>query len=810
MADASSNDITADTPGDAALIVATRNGDTTAFGLLYERHVGAARRLARVLARDRAEAEDLVSETFAKLLAALRDGKGPQLAFRAYLLTTLRNTFFDRTRRDRRVEFTDDMSQWDSGEAFEDPAVADQDRSYAARAFKRLPERWQVVLWHTEVEGETAAQLAPLLGLTPNAVAALAYRARERLRQMYLQEHISDAPPSCEWTTQRLGALVRNGLSKRDNEKVHRHLAECAACTVLYTDLSEVASGFRGILAPVVLGLAAPAYLAGSAAKSGLVAVWFGGVTEWGRNCGLALADRVRRVGQKLGPRGSAAMGGAAAVVAAIVVLVLVANNTPPTPPVVADSPVEPTDTVDDPPADEPDEDPADDPGDETADEPDADEPDEDPPAEYDIGTDVSGSGLISGSNGTLPIELRSDADITANLPHSDRTEHAVVPMIATADDSVRAARAKNDDMELTVRLATGMHAVAGDPGDGWTCEPDGSTAQCRRAALSPGESTMVNIAVAVDATVTGFQDVKVSVTRAGTTHDRTLRVPVAPAGTEVGFASLDATGLAAAGNTLLTCELQLLCHNDFTDNHFTLMGPYLPRDVPGSLGRHIAASGARLEIPGGARVLWAGLHWAGSAGRSPTGGKLSIGGGGWVDVVEQAHWSGWNRPVEQSMVDITAMVDGSADIWFAVDDHDVPQGIGEYAGWGVTVVYQHAGDPVRETAVYHGLAQPDRNDGLSVAVPVGGDIDVAYLLWDGDHGLTGDHLDIGGPGGGTIDNIGRSRSPSALEGSGWNTLGVDVDVCHATGEPQPGEVSLYTGQDPMDIAVLAVSAPGP
>ena len=52
-----------------------------------------------------------------------------------------------------------------------------------ARAFASLPERWQAVLWHTEIEGARPADVAPLLGLTANSVAALAYRAREGLRQ---------------------------------------------------------------------------------------------------------------------------------------------------------------------------------------------------------------------------------------------------------------------------------------------------------------------------------------------------------------------------------------------------------------------------------------------------------------------------------------------------------------------------------------------------------------------------------------------------------------------------------------------------
>ena len=58
---------------DAALIAAVRGGDTDAYGVLFERHVDAARRLARTLARD-GDADDLVSEAFAKVLPVLVRG----------------------------------------------------------------------------------------------------------------------------------------------------------------------------------------------------------------------------------------------------------------------------------------------------------------------------------------------------------------------------------------------------------------------------------------------------------------------------------------------------------------------------------------------------------------------------------------------------------------------------------------------------------------------------------------------------------------------------------------------------------------
>src|SRR5215217_7685762 len=244
-----------DEPSDAELIDSVRSGHNDAYGLLYRRHAGSAVALARQLTGSAAEADDLVAEAFAKVLVTLRAGGGPDTAFRAYLLTTLRNTLYDRARRDRRVELSDDMTRHDRGVQWEDTAVARLESSLAARAFNRLPERWQTVLWHTEVEQESPAQVAPLLGLTPNGVAALAYRAREGLRQAYLREHVSDgAGARCQWAVERLGVWARDALSARERAKVDDHLARCDRCRPLGAELRDVNGGLRGIIAPLVLG----------------------------------------------------------------------------------------------------------------------------------------------------------------------------------------------------------------------------------------------------------------------------------------------------------------------------------------------------------------------------------------------------------------------------------------------------------------------------------------------------------------------------------------------------------------------------
>ncbi len=269
---------TVDGPGDAELIAAVRGGDVDAYGELFARHVEAARRLARQIAGP-GDADDLVSDAFTKVLTVLQRGGGPDLAFRAYLLTAVRRLHVDRIRSGSRLRPVDDLTPFDPGLPFHDTAVEGFDNATAARAFASLPERWQMVLWHTEVEQQKPADIAPLLGMSANSVSALAYRAREGLRQAFLSMHAADPDDvDCSWTRDHLGAYVRGGLSRRDAARVDDHLSDCRSCAAVYLELTEVNSGLAALLAPLLLGAAGVGYLS-STGGGAAGAVGAGGLT---------------------------------------------------------------------------------------------------------------------------------------------------------------------------------------------------------------------------------------------------------------------------------------------------------------------------------------------------------------------------------------------------------------------------------------------------------------------------------------------------------------------------------------------------
>ena len=255
-------------PSDADLIAASGTGDAAAYGTLYRRHVSAAHGLARQLVRGRAEADDVVAETFAKIWGLLHRGGGPDDAFRPYLLTAVRRAVPGRHRAARRPLVTGKVEAFDRGVPFADAAVADLERTMIARAFVSLPGRWQAVLWHTEIESARPAEVTSLLGLTANGVAALADQAREGLRRAYLQMYLSGpVRDECRPVAAKLGACGRGGLAKRDAATVAAHLDQCAACRRAFAELGHVNVALKGVVAPIVLGPAAAAYLASAAAR---------------------------------------------------------------------------------------------------------------------------------------------------------------------------------------------------------------------------------------------------------------------------------------------------------------------------------------------------------------------------------------------------------------------------------------------------------------------------------------------------------------------------------------------------------------
>ncbi|SEE94079.1 sigma-70 family RNA polymerase sigma factor [Streptomyces sp. Ag109_O5-10] len=256
---------------DSQLIERMRAGDDSAYEELYRRHADAVRRYARTCCRDGHTADDLTAEVFARMLQAVRGGSGPEYAVRAYLLTSVRRVAAQWTKSARREQLVDDFAlfaaQSGRGSEVSDDdtldlgadvrAMHEAEQSMAMQAFRSLPERWQAVLWHTEVEDESPSEVAVLFGLDANGTRVLASRAREGLKQAYLQAHVSAAladDEECARYADQLGGYARRKLRIRAERGLRKHLEECARCRLAAAQIEEVASGIPAVVPVAVIG----------------------------------------------------------------------------------------------------------------------------------------------------------------------------------------------------------------------------------------------------------------------------------------------------------------------------------------------------------------------------------------------------------------------------------------------------------------------------------------------------------------------------------------------------------------------------
>ncbi|MCI1017195.1 sigma-70 family RNA polymerase sigma factor [Microbacterium sp. C5A9] len=254
---------------DHDLVEATRAGDSNAYGVLWDRHSPAALRAARAITSS-IDPEDLVSEAFAKTFSAIKNGGGPTDAFRPYLFAAVRSAAatWGGRQKDVAFEHIDELPVDETDDSLD----LLSDKALLKTAFHDLPERWRTLLWYLEVEGMKPREIAPLMGLSPNAVSALAARAREGFKTAWLQAHIADPErdAECRWVCERLIAQGRRRhIARADRARFDAHLETCHRCAIAGAEIAEASSKLRALLLPMIIGAPAAAlYSAGAPAPA--------------------------------------------------------------------------------------------------------------------------------------------------------------------------------------------------------------------------------------------------------------------------------------------------------------------------------------------------------------------------------------------------------------------------------------------------------------------------------------------------------------------------------------------------------------
>jgi RNA polymerase sigma-70 factor (ECF subfamily) len=174
-------------------IAAAQAGDRQAFGRLVERYWDRLYRWLYHLTRDRHKAEDLVQETFLKVLAAL-DSFRPGSNFRAWLFRIGHNNFVNLKRTERRTGHP--LPEDTAGSPVAAPPDVAADREalrVVAKAVAELPVEFRAALVLRADEGLSFREVAAVLRITEETARWRVFKARQKLMKVLAPELLPPA-----------------------------------------------------------------------------------------------------------------------------------------------------------------------------------------------------------------------------------------------------------------------------------------------------------------------------------------------------------------------------------------------------------------------------------------------------------------------------------------------------------------------------------------------------------------------------------------------------------------------------------------
>lgn len=173
----------AETRADEAVLVAEASGgDSRAFRMLMERHLGTIVSVARRMLRDDAEAEDVAQEAFLRLWRSGATLEIGPAGIRPWLRRVVSNLCLDRVRGQGRVKVVDEVPEMPDP-ARQLAALESQDTQRRVEtAMQRLPERQRLALTLFHFEGLSQIEVGQIMGISDEAVELLLSRARRQLK----------------------------------------------------------------------------------------------------------------------------------------------------------------------------------------------------------------------------------------------------------------------------------------------------------------------------------------------------------------------------------------------------------------------------------------------------------------------------------------------------------------------------------------------------------------------------------------------------------------------------------------------------
>ena len=156
-------------------------------------HEGALRACLYRYTRNRSDVEDLLQETYARLLAAAGTDEPEVRSIRSFSLTVARNVAFDWLRHKHVVPMElmadmEDLAVLDERAGVEEIINSHQELAMLVRTIQDLPDRGRQVFTLRKVYGYSQREIASRLGISENVVEQHLTTAARRCAQTLFEQ----------------------------------------------------------------------------------------------------------------------------------------------------------------------------------------------------------------------------------------------------------------------------------------------------------------------------------------------------------------------------------------------------------------------------------------------------------------------------------------------------------------------------------------------------------------------------------------------------------------------------------------------
>ncbi len=190
-----------------------RAGEGALFEQLMRRHNRRIYRVARSIAADEAEAEDIMQETYVRAFSHLDRFEG-RARFSTWLTRIAVHEALGRRRRTRTFDEVDLEAMMDETRDPEAQAAAAELAALLERTVARLPEIYRVVFVLRAVEQLSVREVSECLDLDEGTVKTRFFRARAALRDALAEHADAIAPDIYDFHLSRCDRVVAHVIER--------------------------------------------------------------------------------------------------------------------------------------------------------------------------------------------------------------------------------------------------------------------------------------------------------------------------------------------------------------------------------------------------------------------------------------------------------------------------------------------------------------------------------------------------------------------------------------------------------------------